>query len=262
MKLTNLNWKSARLLTLLLAAALTMAACGDAPLASIGDRSSGWINEPEVTTTSRPHVERPTWAPVASVGWFNDDIVSENLFDPEAVVAAVFARREGDRFIQASRFEIVSVVPEVVFPSIVPYGAMWVSSQLIVENTGRLSAEPTAAFGIWSAVPYTRSRSVAQMAVLRVAHDPDTAADLSRPDAEFSCARFAEQTTEECSMIDADGKKIWKLFSASGVTLLWFEGSYRYELFGRPVVDAGVLERMAVETVPLIEIIAPPLDDA
>ena len=56
-------------------------------------------------------------------------------------------------------------------------------------NDGTIAADPSAAFGIWSAEPYTRSRSVAQMIVLRVSTDPEgaeEAASETRP----SCAPF------------------------------------------------------------------------
>src|SRR5690606_24646368 len=99
--------------------------------------------------------------------------------DHEGVVEEVFSRREGDRFIQASRFEIVAVVPDIEFPTVAPYGAEWVSSQLVLENNGRLSAEPTAAFGFWSSVPYRVSRSVPQMALLRVSNDPTSAEEMA-----------------------------------------------------------------------------------
>lgn len=240
-----------RHITLILVVLSTVTACGESPLLSLGNRSSNWINEPKVTTTTLPEVDAPRHVAAATLEWANDVIVNDDLEDPGAVVAAVFNRREGDRFIQASRFEIAAAIPEIAFPSLVPYGAEWVSSQLVVENSGRLSAEPSAAFGIWSAEPYTRSRSVAQMAVLRVSHDPETAADLAEPGAEFSCARFAERITDECALLDMEGRDVWKLAAAGGITLIWFEGPYRYELFGRSFIPSDVLEEMAGDTVAL-----------
>ncbi|MCZ6456505.1 MAG: hypothetical protein O6650_04570, partial [Actinobacteria bacterium] len=121
----------------------------------------------------------PKSSSAAILQWSNDAIVTENLADPEALIAEVFARREGDRFIQASRAEIAAALPLVRFPADVPYGAEWVSSQLVIENSGELSDDPSAAFGIWSAEPYSRSRSVAQMAVLRIAIDKETATELA-----------------------------------------------------------------------------------
>jgi hypothetical protein len=243
--------RPSRHITLTLTILMTVTACGESPLLSLGNRSSNWINEPKVTTTTLPPVDIPRHIATTALQWANDDIVNEDLDDPDVVVAAVFSRRQGDRFIQASRFEIAAAIPEINFPAVAPYGAEWVSSQLVIENSGRLSAEPSAAFGIWSAEPYTRSRSVAQMAVLRVAHDPETAVELEVPGAEFSCARFAERSTDECALLDIEGRDVWKLAAAGGITLIWFDGPYRYELFGRVFVPSDVLEAMAADTVSL-----------
>ena len=235
-----------------LATVVALAACGS-PFPSLANPISRWINDPKVTTTTVQAVDMPKEVPATSLRWHNDDIVSGPFETPDEVVAEVFSRREGDRFIQASRAEIAAAVPALVFPAIAPAGAEWVSSQLVIENNGSLSAAPTAAFGIWSSEPYTRSRSVAQMVVLRVAHDPETASEVEDPDSAFSCARFAEEATEECALIELGGRDTWRLSSAGGVTLVWFDGEYRYELFGRPFVPLEVLERMATDTVPLVE---------
>jgi hypothetical protein len=235
-------------------ALLLLVACVESPLQSLGNRSSHWINEPELIVTTVPQVDAPRFVDSTELQWSNDEIETGSLEVPGDVVSAVFARRQGDRFIQASRFEIAAAVPEISFPALVPYGAEWVSSQLVIENSGLLSAEPTAAFGIWSAEPYTRSRSVAQMAVLRVANDPESAAELEEPGAELSCGRFAERTTDECALVTVDGRDIWRLTSTGGSTLIWFEGPYRYELFGRTFVPIDVLVEMAADTVALTEL--------
>jgi hypothetical protein len=238
----------------LLTVVVAIAACGESPLQSLGNRSSNWINEPKVTTTTLPQVDLPKFVSVNQLQWSNDEIPSAELVDPAAAVAAVFARRGGDRFIQASRHEIATALPEMVFPATAPYGAEWVSSQLVVENTGVLAAEPSAAFGIWSAEPYTRSRTVAQMVVLRVATDPETAAEVGEPDADVSCGRFAERSTDECALLDLAGRHVWRLTSSGGNTLIWFDGPYRYELFGRPFVPVDVLEGMATETLSFVDL--------
>jgi hypothetical protein len=240
-------------MAMLLLGTLVATACSS-PFLSLGNRSSNWINEPKVTTTTRPQVDVPTTVSSESLQWANDEIVSGPFETREDVVAAVFARRQGDRFIQASRSEIAAAVPDMRFPQVAPFGAEWVSSQLVIENNGTLSAAPTAAFGFWSAVPYTRSRSVAQMGVMRVAHDPETAAELGGPDSAFSCARFAEETTDECALIELDGRDVWRLSASGGTTLVWFEGDYRYELFGRTFVPVDVLEEMATGTILLSEL--------
>lgn len=236
------------------AAALLLPACGDAPLGSVGRRSSGWINEPTVATTTTVPVTIPSAITSDELQWSNDDIVNNSLDDPAATVATVFARREGDRFIQASRAEIAVALPGVGFPARVPYGAKWVSSQLVVESSGLVSDDPSAAFGIWSAEPYTRSRSVAQMAVLRVALDPDSIAELAEATEPPSCTRFSDQNTDTCDILDIAGRTTWKLSGSGGITLIWFDDTYRYELFGRGYLREETLLEMAEVMVPLAQL--------
>lgn len=240
-----------RFLMVVVSMAIVLSACGESPLGSLGERSSGWINEPEIVTTTLPPVTVPKSITSAQLSWSNDEIVTENLSDPEALVAEVFARRAGDRFIQASRAEIATTVPGIQFPGVAPYGAEWVSSQLVIENNGEMATEPRVAFGIWSAEPYSRSRSVAQMAVIRVSFDPTSAAELAEDRSAASCARFAEVSTTSCDILDLGGKAVWSLKASSGTTLVWFDGELRYELFGRSFVSTDILRDMAEQTVPL-----------
>lgn len=231
-----------------------VSACGDMPLQAIGERSSHWINEPEVVTTTLPPATVPRFVDSNTLMWANDDIVNPNLGDTDALISTVFERRAGDRFIQASRDEIVAALPGVEFPGVAPYGARWVSSQLVIENNGTLSREPSAAFGIWSAEPYTRSRSVAQMVVLRVAIDPETAAEVAETGEDVTCARFAERATNICEIANLDGRQVWKLVATGGTTLIWFSGDYRYELVGKDFIPADDLGEMARTTLPLADL--------
>lgn len=238
---------------------VTLAACGDLPLQAIGERSSEWINEPEVVTTTIPPATTPRFVDIARLQWANDEIVNPNLGDRNALIASIFERREGDRFIQASREEIVAALPGLEFPSMAPYGAQWVSSQLVIENNGTLSRDPSAAFGIWSAEPYTRSRSVAQMAILRVALDPETSAEVAETGEDVSCARFADRATNICEIVNLGGRQVWKLLATGGTTFIWFSGDYRYELFGKDFVPIEDLTEMAAGSILLsdLEPIAP-----
>lgn len=236
-----------------------VAACGDVPLQAIGERSAEWINEPEVVTTTIPPATTPRFVDIRNLAWSNEDIVNPNLGDRNALVAAVFERREGDRFIQASRREIAAALPGLEFPAIAPFGAQWISSQLVVENNGTLSRDPTAAFGIWSAEPYTRSRSVAQMIVLRAAIDPETAAEVAATGEDVTCARFADRATNLCEIVNLGGHQVWKLLATSGTTLIWFSGEYRYELFGKDFVQVDDLAEMVSGSILLsdLEPVAP-----
>ena len=244
-----------KLVTRIALVALFVGACGAAPFEGMGSRSSEWMGEPRVATTTTVPSVAPEVVSSRGLLWSNDAIVSVSLTDPQAVIAEVFARREGDRFIQASRAEISAVLPGVSFPAMVPRGAEWVSSQLVIDNSGLLSEDPAAAFGIWSAEPYTRSRSVAQMAVLRVYVDPVNSAEVELPDAEMSCARFALRTTEQCAIVSEGERDLWRLISSSGTTIVWFDEPYRYELFGRTFVSVSVLEKVAANVMPLADLV-------
>lgn len=241
----------------LLVLSCVVVACGGSPLESIGFRSSDWINEPTVPTTLAVVTTSPTVVPVERLSWANDEIQTENLGDRAALVEEVFSRREGDRFVQASRFEISVALPNIAFPAEVPSGAEWVSSQLVFDNDGTIANDTSAAFGIWSAEPYSRSRTVAQMIVIRVAIAPEAAAAVESGDEEASCARFSDRTTEECEIIRVGERPTWLLKGSTGSTLIWFDEPYRYELYGRSFVPIGVLESMTAGMLPLASIAEP-----
>jgi hypothetical protein len=224
----------------------------------MGRRSSDWIGEPTVVTTTTIPTTVPIVIGAGALKWFNDGIGGEFLDDPEALREAVFARRGGDLFVQASREEIVALLPDLKFPSTTPYLSEYVTSQVVFDKDGNLSSDPMAAFGIWSSEPYTRSRSVAQMLVLRVSADAEAAAEIAEPGAEISCARFSDRTTEVCSVATIGDKPVWSLEASNGTTLVWFDGDYRYELFGRTFVARAALEAMSGDLVPLSELETPP----
>lgn len=230
---------------------VSVVACGEAPLESIGIRSSEWINEPTVPTTIAINTTTPTIVSMERLEWANDDIETASLGDRDALLAEVFDRRGGDRFIQASKAEIVVALPDVTFPSTAPTGAEWISSQLVFDNDGTLASDPSAAFGIWSAEPYTRSRSVAQMVILRVSNDLETATRLTTGELAVSCALFSDRATDSCEIITVAERDTWLLGDSGGTTLVWFEGPYRYELYGRAFVTDSVLERMSESMAPL-----------
>jgi hypothetical protein len=236
---------------LLFVFALALTACGTDSLASLGQRSSRWVSEPTVVTTTTIPITVPLVSSADSLIWFNDEIGTATP-DPETVVALVFARREGDRFIQASRSEIATALPGIQFPSRFPPLAEYVTSQLVIENSGQISDDPSAAFGIWTAEPYTRSRSVGQMIVLRVSRDSQTAAEILLPDADLSCSRFSDGTSDSCDVGDIEGRTTWILKNSSGTTLIFFDDQYRYELFGRPFAPVEAL-RQTVASMVLLE---------
>jgi hypothetical protein len=238
----------------LLVAVVLLTACGDAPFASLGRRSSGWIGEPTVVTTTTVATSVPIVVGAEILKWYNDGLGGEFLDDPEALKVAIFARRGGDLFIQASRAEITALVPDIKFPTSTPYLSEYVTSQLVFDETGDLASDPVAAFGIWSSEPYTRSRSVAQMIIIRVSIDPVNAAEVAEPGADNSCTRFEDRSTEVCTAKTVGGRAVWSLEASNGTTLIWYDGEHRYELFGRSYVAPAALEEMISELVPLAEL--------
>ena len=238
----------------LLLVALFAAACQDAPLESLGQRSSGWVNEPTIITTTTVPITVPLIVGSEVLKWYNDDLGQEFLTDPAFLQTSIFGRRAGDLFVQSSRAEIAAILPSIEFPTNAPHLAEYVTSQLIFATTGELSVDPVVAFGIWSAEPYTRSRSVAQMAVLRVSQDEEAAAEVAALDSEVSCARFAERATETCEIVNIGDTPYWSLAADSGHTMIWFEGIYRYELYGRSFVPVDALQQMVAGTAPLSEL--------
>ena len=237
-----------------LAAVFVLTACGDAPFNSLGQRSSGWIGEPTVVTTTTVATTVPIVIDARALKWFNDELSGGSPDDPAALKVAVFARRAGDLFIQASRAEIATLLPDVKFPTSTPYLSEYVTSQLVFDERGDLADDPVAAFGIWSSEPYTRSRSVAQMIILSVSVDPEVAADVASPGADNSCERFADRSSEVCAVATLDGRPVWSLEASNGTTMVWFDGEYRYELFGRSYVAPAALQEMAIGLVPLSEL--------
>lgn len=242
---------------ILMLVVFALAACGESPLADVGRRSSQWVNEPTVATTTTVPTTIPVVSPADELIWFNDDLGALNA-DPQAVVAQVFARREGDRFIQASRAEIATALVGIAFPTRIPPLVEYVTSQLVIENAGVVSDNPSAAFGLWTAEPYTRSRSVAQSVVLRVSLDPSAAEEVRSEDTQASCGRFVDTTTDSCELEENNGGPLWVLKSNAGTTMIWFEANYRYEMFGRPFVAVEALRQSAASMAPLeLTLVAP-----
>jgi hypothetical protein len=149
---------------------------------------------------------------------------------------------------------MVALLPDLKFPASTPYLSEYVTSQLVFDENGDLEDDPVAAFGIWSSEPYTRSRSVAQMIVMQVSRDVVNATEVSEPGADISCTRFEDRTTSECVVGTIGGRTVWSLAASNGNTLIWFDGDYRYELFGRSYVAPAALEEMVTDLVLLSEL--------
>ncbi len=243
--------KKSGLSLVLIVATLVLASCGDTPLEGVGRRSSDWIAEPTILTTTTVVVTVPVVTGSEQLLWFNDSIESGPLSNEQLLRDEVFARRGGDLIVQANRDEIIVLAPSIKFPGSAPAQAEYVTSQIVFERSGELSDEPLAGFGIWSSEPYTRSRSVAQIAVLWVSRDAQGAQEALGLETGVSCARFSDASTTSCDLIQYEEKPVWSLSSSSGRTLIWFDGIYRYELFARNVVTEEALFAMHTSFVEL-----------
>lgn len=235
--------KPGTFLAILITAAVVVA-CGDAPFESLGRRSSDWIAEPTIYVTTTVAITVPIVVDSDRLEWFNDSIKSGPLADRQLLRDEIFARRGSDLIVQVNRREIAVLAPSVKFPSSSPAQAEYVTSQVVFERSGSLSDDPLLGFGLWSSEPYTRSRSVAQLAVLWVSRDALGSQEATSLEPGVSCARFSDASTTSCDLIQYEGKPVWDLRSSGGRTLVFFDGIYRYELFVRNTVSEEVLFTM------------------
>lgn len=203
--------------------AFVLTACGEAgPLDGVGELSSDWIRDDETTTTTieiQPAgIGFEALVRATDVLWFNDDIEGQATGSPAVVVTAVWDRRLGSRFVQASRAEIATALPTVQFPESVPSSVRWVTSQLVYdEDAGDLDVDTAVAFGLWQAEPYTLSE--AQVAVLRIGVAPPET---------------------------GPGKSdIVPFIVSDGVSLVWTDAGLRYELFCRSTVSEELCTEVA-----------------
>ncbi len=225
-----------------------------------------WIEaalDPTVATTTTRVVAVPSGLLAAStaktVAWVNDDLGDLSPAapaTPEEVINAVWSRsNRQDRFVQASRSEIAAALPAVEVPELVPENVAFVTSQLVFDpSTGLLAPNTVAAFGFWSDKPYTKSRSVSQLAVLMVAVDeptpepvvPDTIGVPEPPPVDDRCEELADGTVEACAQVTLeDGCPAWSLDVTDGWRLVWSEGGYTYDLFVRNADTADLAAQMA-----------------
>ncbi len=247
-------------------AAFLLAGCGtDAPLAGMGHMTERWIAAaPDpTTTTTLPVVAAPVGLLATNGGetieWVNDDLGQLPLpttSSPEEVIGLVWSRsNREDRYVQASRSEIMAALPAVEVPELIPEQVAYVTSQLVFDpTTGTLGSEAVAAFGFWSDKPYTKSRSVSQMAVMTVSLDepalepvvPDTIGVPESPADDERCRDLMDSTVEECTkLVLEDGCPAWSLELTDGWRLVWSEHGYTYDLFVRNADAPDLLARMA-----------------
>ena len=218
---------------IVVALAVVVAACGDTGLLDgVGRRAQEAVLRDVPTTSTAPlRVDDDDVLGVvvsADLDWWNDGIEGEANGEKNYVVAKVWERDPHERFIQASRVEIVQTLPNIGFPGLVPEEVRHVTSQLVFDTaSATLDAEFSAAFGLWPVEPY--SVQEANLAVLRVGDA-----------GEFRIDGIVADVVDD------------------GLSLSWTAGPYRYELFCRTGLDDDLCWQMAETTVSLASQLPPP----
>jgi hypothetical protein len=268
--------RSSIIVGLAVAGALMTGCASDPPLADLGHMTERWIAAvPEqTTTTSTPVVAAPVGLLAAGeqrvVDWVNDPltVVSPNpASSPEEVVGAVWSgSTRGDRYVQASRSTIGAALPGIEFPALIPQEVAYITSQLVFDPaTGELASDAAAAFGLWSDKPYTKSRTVAQRAVLMVAVDeppldpvvPDTIGVPEAAPGDTQCDELTGSTVEDCGPVILEGgSPAWSLNVQDGWRLVWSANGYSYDLFVRNAAAVDLLADMAGSSEALIPAMA------
>lgn len=239
---------------------VVLAACSDDSLADLGGRSSDWIGEVATTVATTTTTAPVRLHSAREAEWINDEFgAPDPELEPGRVLAAVFARSgDSSQFLQASREEIVAVVPDVEFPSVLPVEVTHVTSQLVIESRElTLADDPTVAFGLWSVEPYTRSRSVGQAAVLNVSEDPDGVSLAEAGDREEVCGSLITGD-RVCSAETLPGGPVWRLEDEGGVLHVWFSDPFRYELGGFRNFGEDLVHEVIGSAAPLADL--PPPD--
>lgn len=211
---------------------LLVAGCGPDPLAGIGTPSAEWLADVPpplaisvpVTTPAPPQV-----ADLTDVDWFSGEDTSPPTGEPSDVIDSVWQATSGsDRYVQAPPGQIAAALPGVAFPASVPAAVESITSQLVFDpKTGGLDPAELAAFGLWETEPYTRDRSSARAAVLRVSRAPvSTPVSLSGP----APAACPIPNLSSCVATVVDGTRVWESESSQELILVWDRGEYRYLL--------------------------------
>lgn len=221
-----------RFVVFVVAAAMVVAACGDQGLLDgLGERAQKAVVG-TTTTTDAPDDgpsggDETLLISATTPAWYNDGIADQAIGLPEYTITEVWDRgHDSGRFIQSSRAEIAVALPGIRFPSRVPGDVAWVTSQLVyLEDVANLDAGTSAAFGLWEVEPYSTDQG--RVAKLTVGAD--------RGDLE-------------------DGEVRTEVVTA-GITLVWSDGRYRYELFCRASLPEERCYEIMDSAVPLRDLL-------
>ena len=200
-------------------------------LDGLGDRTGEAVVGTSATTmVGADRAERPSEVSLVDaieVRWYNDEIADQTIGLPAYTIGQVWERgHETGRFVQSSRAEIAVALPGIAFPASIPSDVAWVTSQLVyLEDVATLDAGTSAAFGLWELEPY--SSEDGRVGVLRVGLDRG----------------------------DVGQDEILSEVVTAGLSLIWSDGKYRYELFCRAALPDEVCRRMVASSTPLRDLL-------
>ena len=215
------------LLRVALAALVLVAmACGDNGMFDgAGERSQDAVLGDLAPSSTIAEVVIPGETPGVvlseTLNWWNDGIDGEASGEKNYVVAKVWERDRHERVHQASRLEILQVLPGIGFPGVVPQEFEYVTSQMLYDTaSATLDAEFSVQFGLWAAEPY--GDGAVNSAVLRIGDA-----------GEFRIDGIVADVVDD------------------GLNLSWTAGVYRYELFCRTGLMNELCWQMAESTIRL-----------
>ena len=228
--------------------ALLAAACGESPLSDVGGR----IPAMGVSQSGRGRHRvgacleaDPDLVGASELRWWNDGLGEKNAAPAPLLLQQISSRRTvGNRFADASRFEIAALYPEMGFPDRVPSRVESVTSQLILDpSVAALDPRYVASFGLWARIHIRAAGSGGQVAGITVFNGAETdPCDVIGPG---------------CLQEEHAGMVIGRLPGASGETLVWSDGGLTYEMF----VDGGAggaAVTMATSFSPLEQMVSDP----
>ena len=222
------------LFPIMIVLAVAAAACGEeGVLDGLGDRTQRAVVG-TTTTTAVPADRSPNpggagTTAAATVEWYNDGIEDQAVGLPAYTIREVWERgRDSGRFVQSSRAEIAVALPGIRFPAAVPAEVAWVTSQLVyLEDAATLDSGTSAAFGLWELEPYSTEEG--RVGVLRVGGDRG----------------------------DIGPGEVRSEVVTAGLSLIWSDGNFRYELFCRAALPEESCRDMVRVMVPLRDLVPP-----
>ncbi|MBM3695975.1 MAG: hypothetical protein FJW79_08595 [Actinobacteria bacterium] len=197
----------------ILTLAILAAGCGDL-LGGVGDLSRDVVHGGSTTSSTTTTLPRPGGGMgltgiSGDIVWVNDEWRAAPGVSALEVAYRVWQRSDGvNPYVQAGRSEIAAALPGIGFPRLVPEKVTHISSQLVFDPlSGALDAGTAAAFGLWTAEPYTVPRPEGQLVVLRIGR--------------------------RSALPGQDPGGISTFQAADGRELAWVSGDYVYQMFCR-----------------------------